>query len=72
MPLWNDPLDELIEELERNLPQPSRPAWQEPMPPLWHLCEGMQALLYGSEEEKKRTQPYLDEFVAYWAPRINR
>lgn len=65
MPLWHDPLDELIEELERDVPAGSETSGFEQMPPLWHLSEAVHALLYGSAADKKRVEPYIEEFAAY-------
>lgn len=54
MALWRDPLDELIEDLERALPETTGPTLQESLPRLEDLQAVISPILFGTEEERKR------------------
>lgn len=51
MPLWRDPLDELIEDLERTLPAQDRSV-ESGLQPLEDVQMAIHALLHGSELER--------------------
>jgi len=55
MPLWGDPLDELIEDIERALPSGPRPLGLDMPPPFEDVQLAICPIVFGDEEEEART-----------------
>jgi hypothetical protein len=74
---WNDPLDELIADLERAVPAAARPEWDMP-PPMEDYCLFGEWLFFARDPAKKaqlgedprvrRVQAYYDR----WAANLSR
>ena len=64
MALWRDPLDELIDELERAVPPPS--ATENDLFDLVLMQQFTTTLLYGSDADRARmeSQPWYHKFMA--------
>jgi hypothetical protein len=64
MAIWRDPLDELIADLERAVPQPEKADWY--IPPYEDFQFAIEPYLYGTEEDQKRSMDNL-RVRAFWA-----
>jgi hypothetical protein len=72
MPMWRDPLDELIEELE--LTVPPRPESTRGLMPLEEVIAFADTILYGSEDAKRRLleNPEVLRRLRSFAPNADR
>lgn len=69
MPLWRDPLEELVDQLERSvLAKPTEPASYGPLPPLEDFQLAIHAILSGSPEDVARADqdPRIQAVWAYY------
>lgn len=66
MALWRDPLDELIDELDRAVPTAA--AGDHELFDLVLMQRYVSAILYGSDEERARmeTEPWYQEWQTQW------
>ena len=67
MPLWRDPFEELIDDLERAMPAAASPAIER-VPPFEDEQLLIAAILWGSAEEQARVEqdPRVQAVLAYY------
>jgi hypothetical protein len=75
MPVWRDPLDELIAVLERVAPVGTEPTFEEMAPPIEDYAVAVQAILSRDPAERarlaadpatKRVGEYMERMARVW------
>jgi hypothetical protein len=75
MPVWRDPLDELIAALERVAPVGTEPTFEEMAPPIEDYAVAVQAILSRDPAERarlaadpasKRVTEYMERMARVW------